>query len=93
MSLITTFGKHRYGAHRSANAIKALETIEQLAIPIPGVTPDLAVAAHYGDIRARLTAAGAPIGNNDLWMPTREPPPSITALTPAFVQPGLCMDV
>ena len=83
----------RRSRFRRANAIKALETIEQLAIPIPVVTPDLAVAAHYGDIRARLTAAGATIGNNDLWMPTREPPTSITALTPAFVQPGLCVEV
>jgi tRNA(fMet)-specific endonuclease VapC len=67
MSLIT-FGELRYGANRSANAIKALETIEQLATAIPVVTPDLMVATHYGDIRARLTVAGTPIGNNDLWI-------------------------
>ena len=80
MSLITAFGELRYGANRSANAIKALETIEQLAIPIPVVTPDLAVAAHYGDIRARLTAAGAPIGNTDRWMPTRANPHQVLQL-------------
>jgi len=80
MSLITAFGELRYGANRSANAIKALETIEQLAIPIPVVTPDLAVATHYGDIRARLTAAGTPIGNNDLWMPTRAKPHQVLQL-------------
>ena len=63
-----TFGELRYGANRSANAIKALETIEQLATTIPVVTPDLVVATHYGDIRARLTAAGTPIGSNYLWI-------------------------
>jgi len=67
MSLIT-FGELHYGANRSANAIKALETIQQLAIAIPVVAPDVAVGTHYGDIRARLTAAGTLIGNNDLWI-------------------------
>ena len=67
MSLIT-FGELRYGANRSANAPKALETIEQLATAIPVVSLDLAAGTHYGDIRARLTAAGTPIGNNDLWI-------------------------
>jgi tRNA(fMet)-specific endonuclease VapC len=67
MSLIT-FGELRYGANRSANAIKALETIETLAAAIPVVNLDLVVATHYGEIRARLAAAGTPIGNNDLWI-------------------------
>lgn len=67
MSLIT-FGELHYGARHSANATRALETIDLLATAIPVLTPDLAIADHYGDIRAHLTAAGTPIGSNDLWI-------------------------
>ena len=67
MSLIT-FGELHYGARRSAGAAKALETIELLATAIPVMTLGLAAATDYGEIRAHLTAAGTPIGNNDLWI-------------------------
>jgi tRNA(fMet)-specific endonuclease VapC len=67
MSLIT-FGELHYGASRSTDSAKALATIALLATAIPVMTLGLAVATDYGDIRAHLTAAGTPIGNNDLWI-------------------------
>lgn len=80
MSLIT-FGELHYGATRSANATRALETIELLATAIPVLTPDLAIAHHYGEIRAHLTAAGTPIGSNDLWIAAHARSADLTLVT------------
>jgi len=80
MSLIT-FGELHSGARRSANAAKAVETIELLATAIPVLIPDLAIADHYGAIRAHLTAAGTPIGSNDLWIAAHARSADLTLVT------------
>lgn len=67
MSLVT-YGELEYGALRSKNADKALGVLEELVNYIPVLPAGRDVAKHYADIRAKLTARGAPIGNNDLWI-------------------------
>lgn len=67
MSLVTD-AELRFGAVRSNNTGKALQTLGELARYIP-VKPLLEeTAQHYAEIRAGLAARGTPIGNSDLWI-------------------------
>lgn len=67
MSLVT-YGELEYGALRSNNTDMALNTLEKLVNYIPALPAGRDVAKHYADIRAKLTAQGTLIGNNDLWI-------------------------
>ncbi|PIU38199.1 MAG: VapC toxin family PIN domain ribonuclease [Piscirickettsiaceae bacterium CG07_land_8_20_14_0_80_44_28] len=67
MSLVT-YGKLEYGALRSNNSNKALNTLEEIKNYIPVLPIEINVAKHYADIRADLAKKGTPIGNNDLWI-------------------------
>ena len=55
--------------------------IEALAAAIPVLTPDLAIADHYGEIRAHLAAAGTPIGSNDLFIAAHARSRGLTLVT------------
>jgi tRNA(fMet)-specific endonuclease VapC len=80
MSLIT-YGELLYGAARSSAPQRAIATLHQLidAVPVLPMAPD--VGAHYGAIRAYLTAAGTPIGNNDLWIAAHARATGLTLVT------------
>lgn len=80
MSVIT-YGELLYGAERSAKAAQALTTVDELAMAIPVLPLDANVAGHYGSIRARLAAAGTPIGNNDLWIAAHALATDLTIVT------------
>jgi len=67
MSLIT-FGELRYGAEKSSQRARALDTLGRLEALIPVIPMDDAVGERYGALRAHLERAGTPIGNNDLWI-------------------------
>ncbi len=67
MSLVT-YGELEYGALRSNNSNKALNTLEEIKNYIPVLPIEINVAKHYADIRADLAKKGTPIGNNDLWI-------------------------
>jgi len=67
MSLIT-FGELRYGAVKSGQRVRVLDTLSRLEALIPVTAPDGAVGERHGLIRAHLERAGTPIGNNDLWI-------------------------
>lgn len=67
MSLVT-YGELEYGALRSNNSNKALNTLEEIKNYIPVLPIEVNVAKHYADIRADLAKKGSPIGNNDLWI-------------------------
>ena len=67
MSTIT-YGELWYGAQKSKNQKKTQSLLNELTsfiIPLPLST---LVGHHYGEIRAQLSMAGQPIGNNDLWI-------------------------
>jgi len=67
MSLIT-YGELLYGTYRSKNAEKAQDVLDELISIIPIIPIEEAVAQHYAEIRANLSAQGMIIGNNDLWI-------------------------
>lgn len=67
MSVIT-FGELLFGAEKSTSKAKAILVLKQLQQIVPVVDLDAETAQQYGEIRAALERAGAPIGSNDLWI-------------------------
>lgn len=55
-----------YGALTSRDPARAKRTVLRFLAPYAVVSFDAEAADHYADIRARLEAAGIPIGPNDL---------------------------
>lgn len=56
----------RYGADRSARPKANHARLEVLVTEIPALEFDHEAASAYGRLRARLEAAGTPIGPNDM---------------------------
>jgi tRNA(fMet)-specific endonuclease VapC len=63
-----SFGELRYGAEKSAKRDASLAVLKRLTERIAVLPVDATVSAEYGRIRAKLEAAGTPLGNNDLWI-------------------------
>lgn len=55
----------RYGCAKKGSA-RLLDKVNGLLETIPVLSLDIPTDAEYGDIRAKLEAAGQPIGMNDL---------------------------
>jgi tRNA(fMet)-specific endonuclease VapC len=55
-----------FGARRSARIAENLSLLAKFFAPLGSLPFDDACAEHYGALRATLTAAGRPIGPNDL---------------------------
>ena len=55
----------RYGCAKKGSA-RLLDRVNGLLETIPVLSLDIPTDAEYGDIRAKLEAAGQPIGMNDL---------------------------
>lgn len=56
------------GANRSARPEKNLAQIEAFIAGVTIITADGGTAENYGQISARLAAAGTPIPQNDMWI-------------------------
>lgn len=67
MSVITQ-GELVFGAERSQDRERALESLAELSAYIPVIGLPEEAAAAYGQIRASLEKRGMLIGNNDLWI-------------------------
>ena len=65
---VITCGELRYGAVRSRRRAAAEAVLDELQTLVSVQDLPAAAASHYGEIRARLEAAGEPIGGNDLWI-------------------------
>ena len=65
---VVTLGELVFGAERSQARQQAMANLARLVELIPVLDLPEAAGRHYGRIRAALTAAGTPIGNNDLWI-------------------------
>jgi tRNA(fMet)-specific endonuclease VapC len=65
---IITWGELCFGAAKSSDAAGAHSLLEQFSrvVQVVPLTPEAGL--HYGEVRASLQRAGAPIGNNDLWI-------------------------
>lgn len=61
-----TWGELVFGAERSANPTKNQTDIEGLAARLEILSFDDLAAAHFGQVRAELYAAGQPIGPYDM---------------------------
>jgi tRNA(fMet)-specific endonuclease VapC len=65
---VVTLGELVFGAERSQAREQAMGNLTRLVELIPVLSLPESAGQHYGGIRAALTAAGTPIGNNDLWI-------------------------
>ena len=65
---VVTLGELVFGAERSQARERAMGKLARLIELIPVLGLPESAGRHYGRIRAALTAAGTPIGNNDLWI-------------------------
>ena len=83
MSIISA-GELRYGLSKIAPSKRAAELTQRLnallsAISVLPLPAD--AAAHYGNTRAQLEAAGTPIGSNDLWIAAHALSQNMTLVT------------
>ena len=65
---LVALGELLYGVKKSAHQAR---TLNQLKIFLSGcilLFPDETTAELYGEIKARLSAAGTPIPQNDIWI-------------------------
>lgn len=67
MSVIT-YGELFFGAQKSQNSVKALDSLAQISSYIPPLPISMKVGSIYGNIREHLEKKGTPIGSNDLWI-------------------------
>jgi len=65
---ITVVGELRYGAYRSTKVSENLVKIDALEMRCSVIEIDSQVADTYGFLRAKLTRAGSPIPENDIWI-------------------------
>jgi tRNA(fMet)-specific endonuclease VapC len=63
-----TYGELLYGAERSQQRSRALESLARLVSLLSVVALPEDAAAAYGEIRAALEARGERIRGNDLWI-------------------------
>jgi len=78
---VITYGELLYGAERSEQRTRALESIARLVsllLVLP--LPDEAASA-YGEIRAALEKRGEMIGGNDLWIAAHAKSAGLTLVT------------
>lgn len=65
---VITYGELLYGAERSQQRARALESVTRLVSLLPVLPMPWEAAATYGEIRAALEMQGQLIGGNDLWI-------------------------
>jgi tRNA(fMet)-specific endonuclease VapC len=65
---VITYGELLYGAERSQQRTRALQSVTRLVSLLPVLPMPEEAAATYGEIRATLEMQGQLIGGNDLWI-------------------------
>ena len=65
---VITYGELLYGAERSQQRTRALESVTRLVSLLPVLPMPGEAAATYGEILAALEMQGPLIGGNDLWI-------------------------
>lgn len=81
MISVVTYGELAYPARKSPDSLKALKILDGITELIPVVPMATDVADAYGQIRADLSARGALIGNNGLWIAAHAKSLDITLVT------------
>jgi len=78
---VVTYGELLFGAERSQQRTRALETLARLISLLPVLPLPAAAAEAYGEIRAALEARGKMIGGNDLWIAAHAKYAGLTLVT------------
>ena len=78
---VITYGELRYGAERSQERTRALESLARLVSLLPVLPLSEEAASAYGEIRATLQKRGEMIGGNDLWIAAHAKSAGLTLVT------------
>ena len=78
---VITYGELLYGAERSQQRTRALESLARLVSLVSVLALPEEAAAAYGEIRAALEARGEMIGGNDLWIAAHAKSAGLTLVT------------
>ena len=78
---VITYGELLYGAERSQQRTRALESLARLVSLLPVLPLSEEAASAYGEIRATLEKRGQMIGGNDLWIATHAKSAGLTLVT------------
>lgn len=70
-----------YGVEKSSAPARNLEQVESLLARLDVLPFDMRAAGHYGEIRARLEAAGQPIGSCELMIAGHARSQGLTVVT------------
>lgn len=76
-----TYGELLHGVHKSGRHEEALPKLQELVQLIPVAPLPVEAAEAYGGVRAFLSAKGAIIGNNDLWIAAHAMATGLTLVT------------
>jgi tRNA(fMet)-specific endonuclease VapC len=78
---VITYGELLYGAERSQQRTRALESLARLVSLLPVLPLSEEAASAYGEIRATLEKRGEMIGGNDLWIAAHAKSAGLTLVT------------
>ena len=78
---VITYGELLYGAERSQQRTRALESVTRLVSQLPVLHMPWEAAATYSQIRAALEMQGQLIGGNDLWIAAHAKSAGLTLVT------------
>ena len=78
---VITYGELLYGAERSQQRTRALESLARLVSLLPVLPLPEEAASAYGEIRATLEKRGQMIGGNDLWIAAHAKSAELTLVT------------
>ena len=78
---VITYGELLYGAERSQQRTRALESLARLVSLLPVLPLSEEAASAYVEIRATLEKRGEMIGGNDLWIAAHAKSAGLTLVT------------
>ena len=78
---VITYGELLYGAERSQQRKRALESLARLVSLLPVLPLSEEAASAYGEIRATLEKRGEMIGGHDLWIAAHAKSAGLTLVT------------
>ena len=78
---VITYGELLYGAERSQQRTRALESLARGVSLLPVLPLPEEAASAYGEIRAVLEKRGEMIGGNDLWIAAHAKSAGVTLVT------------
>ena len=78
---VITYGELLYGAERSQQRTRALESLARLVSLLPVLPLPEEAASTYGEIRATLEKRCEMIGGNDLWIAAHAKSAGLTLVT------------